>query len=151
LAVLDEARKLRLPVAGHVPHAINVGEAADKGMQSIEHLSGVALACSSKEQTLRAALVRQMETGDLKGMDAATAWRTQVQAYNSYDPAKAAALFRLFVRKGVWHVPTLVQKRAWGRLGEATFTGDPRLLRLPDLVRKLWKVERTANEVRLPL
>jgi imidazolonepropionase-like amidohydrolase len=151
LAVLDEAGKVGLPVAGHVPHAINVGEAADKGMQCVEHLSGVALACSRKEKTLRASLVRQMQTGDLKGMDAATAWRTQVQAYNSYDPAKAAALFRLFVRKGTWHVPTLVQKRAWGRLGDVAFTKDPRVLQLPALVRRLWAVERTAKGIRLPL
>jgi imidazolonepropionase-like amidohydrolase len=150
LAVLDEARKQGLPVAGHVPHAINVGEAADKGMHSIEHLSGVALACSRNEQTLRMALVRDMETV-LKGMDAATAWRTQVQAYRSYDAAKASKLFRLFVRTGAWHVPTLVQKRAWGDLANAGFTNDPRLPSLPGMVRTLWKVERTREGVRLPL
>jgi imidazolonepropionase-like amidohydrolase len=150
LALLEEAGALGLPVAGHVPHAVNVGEAADKGMRSVEHLSGVALACSRREQALRAALVRDTQTGALQGMDAATAWRTQVQAYNSYDPGKAAALFARFARKGTWHTPTLVQKRAWGRLGEPGFTADPRLPTLTAWVRELWRVERTPDGVLLP-
>jgi imidazolonepropionase-like amidohydrolase len=150
LAVLEQAAKVGLPVAGHVPHAISVAEASFRGMACVEHLSGVALACSSKERSLRLALVRDMESGRLTGMDAATGWRTQVQAYNSYDPDKAAALFWLFASKGTWQVPTLVQKRAWGRLGETDFTRDDRLDELPGLLRKLWKVETTKEGVRLP-
>jgi imidazolonepropionase-like amidohydrolase len=150
-AVLDEARKHGLPVAGHVPHAVSVADAAREGMKCVEHLSGVALACSRKEQSLREDLVRAIEAGRLTGMDAATAWRTQVQAYNSYDPDKAARLFQLFAQKGTWHVPTLVQKRAWGRLGESGFIGDPRLSSLPRWVQKLWQVVGTDKGVGLPL
>jgi imidazolonepropionase-like amidohydrolase len=38
-AIADEAAKLGLPVAGHVPFDITVEEAADAGMRSIEHLA----------------------------------------------------------------------------------------------------------------
>lgn len=38
LAIVDEARKSGLPVAGHVPLGMSWVEAADAGMQSIEHM-----------------------------------------------------------------------------------------------------------------
>jgi cytosine/adenosine deaminase-related metal-dependent hydrolase len=38
-AIADEAAKLGLPFAGHVPFDITVEEAADAGMRSIEHLA----------------------------------------------------------------------------------------------------------------
>ncbi len=38
-AIAEEAPKLGLPFAGHVPQAVKVEEAADAGIRSIEHLS----------------------------------------------------------------------------------------------------------------
>ena len=47
-AIADEAAKLGLPFAGHVPAAVTVEEAAESGMASIEHLANnrVFLECS---------------------------------------------------------------------------------------------------------
>ena len=44
-AILDEAKKLHLPVVGHIPSAISVHEASDGGQRSFEH--GLALAGGS--------------------------------------------------------------------------------------------------------
>ena len=41
LAVLDEARKLKLPVAGHVPAALTAAEVSALGQKSIEHFTGL--------------------------------------------------------------------------------------------------------------
>ena len=41
-AVIDEAKKLGLPVEGHVPAAITAKEASDAGQKSIEHFTGLA-------------------------------------------------------------------------------------------------------------
>src|SRR5262249_15122549 len=38
LAIADRARKHGLGIAGHVPLAMNAGEASDAGMQTMEHL-----------------------------------------------------------------------------------------------------------------
>jgi imidazolonepropionase-like amidohydrolase len=38
-AIAEEAPRLGLPFAGHVPFAVKVEEAADAGIRSIEHLS----------------------------------------------------------------------------------------------------------------
>jgi imidazolonepropionase-like amidohydrolase len=41
-AVIDEAKRLGLPVEGHVPAAITAKEASDAGQKSIEHFTGLA-------------------------------------------------------------------------------------------------------------
>src|SRR5262249_47537459 len=108
LGVIDEARALKMPVAGHVPNAVSVAEASDMGMQCVEHLSGVSLACSSREAELRAEMLRDAEARRLSPLQAA--WRYQARAHDSFDRAKAQRLFRTFVANGTWLVPTLVQK-----------------------------------------
>jgi len=40
-AIIDEAKKLGLPVEGHVPTAITAQEASDAGQKSIEHFTGL--------------------------------------------------------------------------------------------------------------
>jgi hypothetical protein len=45
--VLRTARGLRLPVVGHLPRGVSPGMASDSGQQSLEHLGGIATACSS--------------------------------------------------------------------------------------------------------
>lgn len=47
-AIIDEAKKLRLPVVGHLPSAISVREASIAGQTSREH--GIALAGGSTAQ-----------------------------------------------------------------------------------------------------
>lgn len=53
LAILDEAKKQGIPVAGHVPEAVSAAEASDAGQQSIEHFTRVLEACSTREEELR--------------------------------------------------------------------------------------------------
>ncbi|HEX7238726.1 MAG TPA: hypothetical protein VF263_00560, partial [Longimicrobiaceae bacterium] len=54
--LLAAARKRGFPVSGHVPFSAGAGEASDSGQKSLEHLVGVSLACSSREDSLRAVL-----------------------------------------------------------------------------------------------
>ncbi len=49
-ALVDEAKRLRLPVEGHVPKSITAAEASAAGQKSIEHLTGVALAASDSRK-----------------------------------------------------------------------------------------------------
>jgi imidazolonepropionase-like amidohydrolase len=53
-AVADEARKLGIPFAGHVPNAVSAAEASDAGQRSIEHLTGILQA--APDSTRAAAL-----------------------------------------------------------------------------------------------
>ena len=60
LAVVDEARKLSLPVAGHVPLALSAAEVSKLGQNSIEHFTGLdeAKADPQKARALAAILKR---------------------------------------------------------------------------------------------
>jgi imidazolonepropionase-like amidohydrolase len=149
-AIVDEARKLGLPVVGHVPHAVSVAEASDAGQKSVEHCSGVALACSRDELKLRKELVTNLFAKKLDALDVASGWRFQVRAYASQDANKADRLFRKFAKNNTWQVPTLVQKRAWGHLHRPAFVNDRRLQQMPALVRWAWQVTPTEDGVRLP-
>lgn len=89
-AIVDEAHKLGISFAGHVPEAIKVEEASDAGQKSMEHLQGVALGASSEEETLFA--VKHVQPGDFV--------RRDLRAEATYDESRAAALFARFVKNG---------------------------------------------------
>ncbi|HKR60346.1 MAG TPA: amidohydrolase family protein [Pyrinomonadaceae bacterium] len=62
-AIIDEARKEKLTVAGHVPLALTAVEVATVGQKSIEHFTGLEQAKSRKRVALAlAALLRQYHT-----------------------------------------------------------------------------------------
>jgi imidazolonepropionase-like amidohydrolase len=50
-AIADEAKRLNLPLVGHLPRGISVEEAVDAGQQSVEHLAGFRMVrqCSDGE------------------------------------------------------------------------------------------------------
>jgi imidazolonepropionase-like amidohydrolase len=78
-AIAEEAPKVGLTFAGHVPSAVTVEEAADAGMRSIEHLTNYRVFgdCGIGET---------VETFDLSG---------------------CARLFDKLAAKGVWQTPTM--------------------------------------------
>jgi hypothetical protein len=45
-AIADEAKKLGIPFAGHVPYAISGVEASDTGQLSFEHQYSILVPCS---------------------------------------------------------------------------------------------------------
>ncbi|MGD0208728.1 MAG: amidohydrolase family protein [Verrucomicrobiota bacterium] len=126
-AIADEAKKRHMVFAGHVPNVITATEASDAGQKSFEHLLSVLMGCSSKENELRA--------NPVPG-------RTQMEivraVINSYDPAKAKALFARFRRNGTWQCPTLTVLNAMAHLDDPAFRNDPRLAYLPGDIVSFW-------------
>ena len=129
LAIADESRKQGVQFAGHVPDAVSAIEAAELGQKSIEHLTGILLACSRQEGELR---VQSFDhtIGVLS--------RVEKQGIESYDRQRAAALFHVLATRGTWQVPTLVifQVRASG--DDYHLIRDERLKYVPIQIRKSW-------------
>ncbi len=96
-AIAAEARRQGMVFAGHVPNAVSAAEASDTGQKSIEHLTGVLKACSSRE----AELMRP-------GHDAFTDTTVIKTVLETYDEGKAQALFARFKRNHTWQCPTLM-------------------------------------------
>lgn len=150
-AILDEANRgpNKLPVAGHVPHLVTAAEASDAGQKSFEHCYGILLSCSKDEAKLRQELAAAIRSEALlkDNLDASGAWRAQVKALESYDPTKAAALFKKFVANGTWQVPTLVCRRTWALLNDPDYTDDPRRKYLPLFITATWGRETRDGTV----
>jgi imidazolonepropionase-like amidohydrolase len=90
-AIADEAKRARIPFAGHTPDAITTVDAAAAGQLSIEHLDGILLDSSPLGAWLRQS---RRFVPDRRLLD-------------TFDPARAATVFAAYVRHGVWHCPTL--------------------------------------------
>src|SRR5262249_24099348 len=93
-AIADEAKEQGLVFAGHVPDSVNAGEASDAGQKSIEHLTGIELACSTEEAELRREIL------DAEERHAPIPRSERQRELDTYSESKAAALFAHFVRNG---------------------------------------------------
>jgi hypothetical protein len=132
-AIADESSKQDIPFVGHVPYSVSVREAVTAGQRSIEHLTGVLLACSSREDELRA-----QELTALAKRDYAAYEKLGPQIISTYDQARAGALFRQLAQKNTWQVPTLVWTQANSHFDDPDMESDPRLKYVPASVRAQW-------------
>lgn len=109
-ALADEARRIGMAFAGHVPESVSPREAAEVGQLSQEHLINILLSCSSREDELRGERAALLTDRTLSVMERARrfGWPQEEGLFDTYDPEKAASLFGVFVDHGVWHTPTLV-------------------------------------------
>ena len=150
LAALTEARRLGLPVDGHLPGDVDPREAARAGMRCIEHLGpGVtvfAAACTC-EQEIRVSPPRTIRLPSLRlpGMDrlvgavlrrivvnpAVTATPEDARqleiADTTFDDERAYQLAALFAEHGTWHCPTLIRSHTQQFPDVPEHAADPRL------------------------
>jgi imidazolonepropionase-like amidohydrolase len=137
-AIAAEAKRRGMPFAGHVPDSVSAAEASDAGQKSIEHLTGVLLACSSKEEEIRKESEMRREAG-VNFSFISTFISTQSKAADSFDQKKAASLFSRFARNGTWMSPTLTVLRAIAFIGDGDFRNDARLRFIPPYVKNtMW-------------
>ncbi|MFO0948598.1 MAG: amidohydrolase family protein [Planctomycetota bacterium] len=138
LAIVEEAKKRNLPIAGHVPESVSVVEASNLGQKSMEHLLGVMTACSSQEESLRLEQTQAMADATLNS-GLRLLFRAQDKALETFDDQKANALCQLFAKNQTWQVPTLAMLRATSMLADPAFTADERIKYIPPFVASNWK------------
>jgi imidazolonepropionase-like amidohydrolase len=142
-AIADEAKKQGLSFAGHIPASVTAEEASNAGQKSLEHLFGVFSACSKDAARLHEennAAVSKSGIAVFVGAEI----KAELKALDTYDDAKASALFALFVRNHTWHVPTLVGWQTLSSSDESRFQSDPRLKYIPRERRDQWKAQKAA-------
>jgi len=132
-AIADESAKQKVPFVGHVPYSVSAREAVTAGQRSIEHLTGILLACSSREEELRS-----QGLAALAKHDYAAYGKLGTQVMATYDPAKAQALFFQIAHNNTWQVPTLVWTQTGSRIDDPNLETDPRLKYVPASVRTQW-------------
>jgi len=130
-AIAEEARQEHIPFAGHVPWSVSAAEASDAGQKSIEHLTGILLACSAQETGIRNKIPEATPFTGRAGIEA--------RALQTYDEKKARALFERFVKNGTWQCPTLTVLRSSAYLDDKDFRDDRRVKYMPAQVRQRWE------------
>ncbi len=139
-AIADEAKKERIPFAGHVTMSISAEEASNAGQMSIEHLDGILNACSTRQaELLKSAqqfLADRLATNDPTRFFAEDHRELEL-ALDSYSADKAQALFATFSRNHTWQCPTLTVLRLLAIFDES-WTNDARLKYMPPDVRADW-------------
>lgn len=164
-AVCDEAARLGMPVAGHLPSRIDAQGSAR--MTVIEHLGPglpLLLACSSEEERLRADLPAERSprlpsggsplAAALVGIiaervtinpsllvtaDGAAATR---RALDTFDEDRARELAGLYAAVGTWHCPTLIRLSTQLRCDAPEHREDPDLRYVHARTLRRW--QRTA-------
>lgn len=115
-AIIDEAKKLGVPVVGHLPSAIGVREASQAGQRSLEH--GAALAGGS---TAEAAYIQRrldpsafeeaQRTKNFTLIPAKIA-SDETMMLDHFSQTAADETYSLLARNGTFLTPTLVTERA---------------------------------------
>jgi Amidohydrolase family len=145
-AIALESKRLNIRFLGHVPDSITAAAASDAGQASIEHLTGVLLGCSTREEELRQRRLAPVPPGEDKAQKLARdrAWTKDL--LDSYSAQKAENLFQKFLANRTWQVPTLPLLIHLAYLvPESDRAGDTRLKYIPRDVRQNW--DRSRNEL----
>jgi imidazolonepropionase-like amidohydrolase len=157
-AIADEAKKQGLPFAGHVPYSVSAGEASDAGQKSIEHLTGILAACSSREAELRKGFEDAYSNpppGQRLPSPARTRPLTRMML-ETFNSEKASTLFARLKRNHTWQCPTFTVLRSGAFINDPDFRNDPRLKYIPPQMKAFWDPttdfrfkERTAEDFAL--
>ena len=134
LAIIDEAKKQKLPVAGHVPFELSASEVSERGQKSIEHLNDIFVSASPEEKELR----NQMKEKAANGV-ATPRFEFDIDAGVAYEPKRSKSLFERFVRYGTWQCPTLIVKRPSTIADPQSLNTGPRQKYIPASMRKNWE------------
>ena len=140
-AIAGETSKVKIPFVGHVPFSVPALEASDAGMKSMEHLHGIVLACSAREDELRSEMLKA-------GVNLSRDARLRLEldeAAASYDDSKAAPIFAHLAKNQTWQVPTLVIRVPYARSFDTRITTDPRLKYVPPSVQQRWTEEAKSS------
>ncbi len=136
--VVEAAEASGLPFSGHVPFQITAKEASEAGQNSIEHLDGILLGCSSSEPELRQKAEALIDAEGAFSHLWLARVRAEAGALKAQDAERCSALIAQFAANQTWQVPTLVLKRATAFLDDPSILEDPRTAYIPSFLMDTW-------------
>ena len=122
--LMTEAKKLKIPVAGHLPEAIAPAEAAEAGMRSIEHAVYPTLSSSADFEAYRK-VGEEYARGDRDDRPG-----TNPLTYK-FDEALCQKTLDAFVKHGVYLCPTHTTKKLNAMADVPEYRNDDRVKYIP--------------------
>lgn len=120
LEVIREAEKRGLKTTGHLPVSVKVVEAAQAGLDAIEHMLFVYIPASAQEDSITHWAQQRFDSGKLLSIFTALP-----VAHQTYSAQRAGNLFKLLASTRTAVLPTLfVLKTAFAELKESDHSRD---------------------------
>jgi imidazolonepropionase-like amidohydrolase len=145
-AILDEARRRRIPVDGHVPFRVTPEEAADAGQRTVEHPESLAAGCATGADAERNRFARVLSGYDsLPESEKFLAMFRHTRAlYDSRDPAACRSTIEAYRRNGVAVAADLV---AYHQVvySEQILSDTTSMRLVPEAIRRTWE-DRSRSE-----
>ncbi|NBB85658.1 MAG: amidohydrolase family protein [Bacteroidetes bacterium] len=166
-ALMTRAREKGVPVDGHLPFAVPPAEAAQAGIRTVEHTSGITMGCSAKADSIRAAHAEMIRRPPPPFPDSEAAFLSLIRAASdTQDDGRCAEVAAAYRTHGVAVTPTMVN--GWSFVYAGMMMEDEAAVQLlPTDVAEQWRmmagpgpgelfaeimrpvVERTPDRVRL--
>jgi len=140
-AIADEAKKLKIPFAGHVPDSVTPEEASDAGQASEEHLLQIVEACSDRDAIKKK--VGELREAGATPVELRRAYIETMLA--TFDNKKAEALFAKFVKNNTWVTPTVIVWQNNASFEEDSAKYAERMKYLPRYIREYWDPKNNAH------
>jgi hypothetical protein len=136
LAIADEAKKLNLPLVGHIPESVTLETVITAGQSAIEHFGRVTTACATEE----AAMISRVRTA-LKADDPRAAMIAEMATHNkivleTWERQLCDRILAKMVRANVYVTPTLIVSDFY--VGKRPEPDDIKMRTLPSAVRTAW-------------
>ncbi len=142
-AIADQANRVGVPFAGHLPYRIRLAEAVALGQRSFEHLHAPRWVCSDAGDLLAKAFIR-LDEALAAGADTIAAGNALDEVGDrlktTHDAASCREAFALLAENGVAVVPTMVVNRKAG-LTLDSLLADDRLRYVSRETREWWEEE----------
>ena len=138
LYILQEAKKRGMKTSGHVPFALTMDEVSSAGLGSVEHMSYV----------LKAGSTRDKEVADKVRAGELTTRVASPMIMQSFEEATALAVYQRMAQHGTFVVPTLTISRTVAYLDQDNHQNDTYLQYIGQGLKNTyaWRVNRVAKD-----
>ena len=147
-AIMREAHRRGLRVAGHVPFQVSMTHAAEAGQASIEHEDDLMAACGTRELAIKQRIAAAARTDDLRLI--APVMRAAADSLRAArSDAQCGVVARTLARHRTWFTPTLIVYQPYARGFDSATVNDARLAHVPQALRQRWQAtlqNRTAQD-----
>ena len=140
-AIIDEAKRRKIPIAGHVPFRVLPKEAADAGQRTFEHVLAMASGCSTKAASEREEFARILSDPTNSAVVEHTPlelFQHERRLYDSRDVAECAETIAAYRRNNVAEAPSLVGYHHVVNAKEI-FSNTKSMRLVPNVIRQNWE------------
>ncbi|MCX6216679.1 amidohydrolase family protein [Spirosoma sp.] len=138
LYILQKTRKRGMKTSGHVPFALTMDQVSSAGLGSVEHMSYVLKAGSTRDKEV----AEKVAAGQL------TARVASPMVMQSFDEPTALAVYQRMAKNGTFVVPTLTISRTVAYLDQDNHQQDSYLQYIGQGLKNTyaWRVNRVAKD-----